>query len=96
MAEYFGTEEYKVVEFLEDCRMITVYKDLKTLFDREKEFYHGGEPTLKITDYGFDLVFGEEQERAYVMVFTDDEKRKAYEKELDQLISFGYKFEVVS
>lgn len=80
MTEIYKAKDYKAIEIYEDYQMITIYKDLGSLFDHQKDFYHGAEPMIKITDYGYDLVFGEEQELAYVMVFTDDKKREEYEE----------------
>ena len=80
MTEIYKATDYKAIEIFEDYRMITIYKDLGALFDHQKDFYHGSEPMVKITDYGYDLVFGEEQEYAYVMVFTDEDKRKTFEE----------------
>lgn len=96
MTEIYSAKDYKVIEIFEDYRMITIYKDLGALFEHRKDFYHGSEPMVKITDYGFDLVFGEEQELAYVTVFTDDKKREEYE-ELDLGIyeCYGYSIRIV-
>lgn len=80
MTKVYKAKDYKVIEIFEDYRMITIYKDLGALFDHQKDFYHGAEPMIKITDYGYDLVFGEESEYAYVMVFTDEDKRETFEE----------------
>lgn len=80
MTEIYTAKGYKVIEFFDDYRMITIYKDLGSLFEHQKDFYHGSEPMVKVTDYGYDLVFGEEQELAYVMVFTDEDKREVFEE----------------
>lgn len=76
----YSAKDYKAIEIFEDYRMITIYKDLGALFDHQQDFYHGAEPMIRMTDYGYDLVFKEEQEYAYVMVFTDEAKRETFEK----------------
>lgn len=96
MTEIYAAKGYKVIEFFDDYRIISIYKDLGALFDHQKDFYHGSEPMVKMTDYGFDLVFGEEQELAYVMVFTDEEKRETFEeKDLVAYECYGYSIRIV-
>lgn len=96
MTEIYKAKDYKAIEIYEDYRMITIYKDLGSLFDHQKDFYHGSEPMVKVTDYGYDLVFGEEQEHAYVMVFTDEDKREIFEeKDLQYYERCDYSIHIV-
>lgn len=96
MTEIYKAKDYKVIEIFDDYRMITIYKDLGSLFDHQKDFYHGAEPMIKMADYGYDLVFKEEQEYAYAMVFTDEEKRETFEeKDLVAYECYGYSIRIV-
>lgn len=96
MTEIYTAKDYKVIEIYDDYRMIAIYKDLGSLFDHQKDFYHGSEPMVKVTDYGYDLVFGEEQEYAYVMVFTDETKRETFEeKDLQDYERYDYSIHIV-
>ena len=96
MTEIYSAKDYKVFEIYDDYGMITIYKDLSALFDHKKDFYHGSEPTIRMTEGYYEMVFGEEQECACVMVFTDDKKREEYE-ELDLGIyeCLGYSIRIV-